>query len=102
MSNKKPTAELDVTPKRAVRKKRKHLRDEDDDVRNALVTVGFTPNQVQAIFDVAGGDAPPAEMVRVGFWPCVADKFVNFETVTADDLTRAGFSQAQVSVLIEP
>lgn len=66
---------------------------------NALVVAGFTPVQAQAMIDVSGSTAAPEAMVAVGFWAYVADLFVRWNTVTADDLVRAGFSGVQVEAL---
>jgi hypothetical protein len=75
--------------------------DESDDQKNMsmLVSVGFTPLQVEAMIAVVSNTAPPSLMVSCGFWPAIAEKFSDYDKLTSDDLTRAGFSQAQVQAI---
>lgn len=77
----------------------KRLKDTDQDIAT-LVSLGFTPAQVQAFIDVVNGDKPPSEMVSVGFWSYFAEECVDFDKLTRDDLVRAGISSAAAEFLI--
>jgi hypothetical protein len=92
MSKKK----VDVVPKQKV------LGDKDEDVKALLVSLGLTPVQVDALVAVASGEAPADEMVRAGFWAEISLRFENVDSLTADDLVRAGFSTVLAQFLFPP
>jgi Holliday junction resolvasome RuvABC DNA-binding subunit len=76
----------------------KTLRDEDDDTESLLVSLGFTPQQVDAMV-IALNDKNPVPMVQAGFWAYVAQMFAGTAPLNTDDLVRAGFSSAQAEVI---